>query len=94
MQILLADFGFATHIDLEQVEEAGLVTPLGTPNYVAPEIVRGKKYNYKCDIWSLGVITYVLLSGYLPFGYVFLCCLIILWKSIGNHTPTKGRQPN
>ena len=67
-QILLADFGFATSFEVDSAEEAGLVTPLGTPNYVAPEIAKGKKYNYKCDIWSLGVITYVLLSGYLPFG--------------------------
>jgi serine/threonine protein kinase len=39
----------------------------GTVYYVAPEIVRGKGYNNKCDVWSMGVILFALLCGEVPF---------------------------
>lgn len=60
--VKLADFGFAKHVPKE-----GCVTACGTPGYVAPEIISGKRYGNQCDVWSLGVLMYILLCGYPPF---------------------------
>ncbi|CAM9422002.1 unnamed protein product, partial [Choristocarpus tenellus] len=60
--IKLADFGFARPVGKE-----GLRTQCGTPGYVAPEILKGEVYGKPVDMWSVGVITYILLGGYPPF---------------------------
>ncbi|KAK3796842.1 hypothetical protein RRG08_015004 [Elysia crispata] len=59
----LTDFGFAKEIG--QVKT--LQTPCYTPYYVAPEVLGPEKYDKSCDMWSLGVIMYILLCGYPPF---------------------------
>lgn len=59
----IADFGFAKKITELLPNE----TACGTPGYVAPEILRGDPYGAEVDIWSMGVIIYVLLAGYPPF---------------------------
>lgn len=61
--IKLADFGLASML----TPQAALETACGTPGYVAPEILWGSGYSKECDIWSLGVITYILLCGFPPF---------------------------
>jgi len=43
-------------------------TVLGTPNYMAPEIMLGKGYSYEVDLWSLGILLYETLCSKLPFG--------------------------
>lgn len=64
----LADFNLSIQLDPDSVNFSVIQTMCGTPNYVAPEILSGKPYDFKCDVWSLGVICFLLLSGgYLPF---------------------------
>ena len=53
------DFGLADYFISDQKME-GMV---GTPYYFAPEMVM-KQYNEKCDLWSIGVITFNMLVGY------------------------------
>jgi len=62
-QIKIIDFGTSLVYDPEKP----LDEKLGTPYYIAPEVLN-KNYNSKCDIWSVGVITYILLSGTPPFN--------------------------
>lgn len=45
---------------------ASLTETVGTPYYVAPEVIMSS-YSTECDIWSIGVLMYIMLSGYLPF---------------------------
>ncbi|KAK7102429.1 MAP kinase-activated protein kinase 2-like [Littorina saxatilis] len=59
----LTDFGFAKEINSYK----SLQTPCYTPYYVAPEVLGPEKYDKSCDMWSLGVIMYILLCGYPPF---------------------------
>lgn len=60
--IKLADFGLATYID----QGKNLHGTVGSPFYIAPEVLAGG-YNQAADIWSTGVILYILLSGMPPF---------------------------
>ncbi|KAG9129433.1 hypothetical protein Leryth_018484 [Lithospermum erythrorhizon] len=63
----VSDFGLSALP--QQLREDGLLhTTCGTPNYVAPEVVNNKGYDgAKADLWSCGVILFVLMAGYLPF---------------------------
>jgi len=60
--IKIADFGLSKEFSEEQLQ-----TSCGTPDYVAPEVLMGETYDKSVDIWSIGVITYVLLCGFPPF---------------------------
>ena len=57
------DFGFA----IAQHKARAVMDICGSPYYIAPEVL-AKNYGPKCDIWSCGVITYIVLSGIPPFN--------------------------
>ncbi|WJX76836.1 CBL-interacting protein kinase 2 [Trifolium repens] len=63
----VSDFGLST-LSESKCQDGLLHTTCGTPAYVAPEVINRKGYEgCKADIWSCGVILFVLLAGYLPF---------------------------
>ena len=63
MKCKVTDFGFAQAIKRNEKLRIGL----GTPVYMAPEIYLKKDYDSKVDIWAIGIIAYVLLTGVAPF---------------------------
>ena len=61
--IKLTDFGFATHYTKDTI----INTLCGSPMYMAPEIITRNGYDYKSDLWSVGIILYEMIHGYTPF---------------------------
>ena len=61
--IRLLDFGLSKIIGNEEK----CTEPYGTLSFVAPEVLQGKPYDKSVDLWSIGIITFLLLCGYLPF---------------------------
>ena len=63
-KILITDFGLSS---CRKPGELYMKTTCGTPEYIAPEILARKSYTSQVDLWAVGVITYILLSGTMPF---------------------------
>ena len=59
--VKICDFGWAVHSPLLRI------TRCGTPLYASPEMVREEQYDSKIDVWNIGVLTYELLYGNIPF---------------------------
>ena len=62
-ELKMIDFGLSKHFKFGEVQHQAV----GTPYTVAPEVIRGS-YDERCNVWAIGVITYLLLSGDPPFG--------------------------
>ena len=63
MRAFSTDFGLSKHFDSGEVQHDAV----GTPYTVAPEVIKGN-YDEKCDLWAIGVLAFMLLSGDTPFG--------------------------
>ncbi len=63
--VKVADFGIAKMLKVSDRTHTDVI--MGTPNYIAPEMVRGRPYDHRVDIFALGVTIYEMLSGRRPF---------------------------
>jgi len=66
-RVKLVDFGIALDTTLRKMTWAGLSQTVGTPDYMAPEQVKGKRGDARSDLYALGVILYEMLTGETPF---------------------------
>jgi len=66
-RIKLIDFGIAMKEDARRITFVGMSPALGTPDYIAPEQVKGQRGDHRSDIYSLGVMLYEMLTGQPPF---------------------------
>jgi len=67
LHIKLTDFGLSNVLDPNQTSGSALVSYVGTQNYYAPEVFLHQKYGCPVDVFSAGVVLYIMLSGKFPF---------------------------
>jgi serine/threonine-protein kinase len=67
-QVKIIDFGIAMLEDARRITHAGVSPMLGTPDYISPEQVQGKRGDQRSDIYALGIMFYEMLTGRVPFS--------------------------
>ena len=70
--VMVCSDGYLKLIDLGTCKKLNgtekTFTMIGTPNYMAPETLSGKGYSFPVDLWSLGIVLYEFIAGFVPFG--------------------------
>lgn len=74
--LMVDEKGYLKLIDMGTAKimknQSGLITRtssiIGTPHYMAPEVISGKGYNHLVDLWSVGICLFEFMCGYVPFG--------------------------
>jgi serine/threonine protein kinase len=66
-RIKIIDFGIAMKEDARRITHVGVTSMLGTPDYISPEQVQGKRGDQRSDIYALGIMFYEMLTGTVPF---------------------------
>lgn len=84
--VKVMDFGIA-RVDSSSLTRTGIA--MGTPNYIAPELLQGKPVDRRCDIFSVGVVIYELLTGRRPFKGENLTSLI--YSIINDNPPSPSK---
>jgi serine/threonine-protein kinase len=90
-QVTLFDFGIARGLDLSRLTKPGLM--VGTPHYLAPEVISGEEGDRRADLYSLGVLAYEMLAGQLPF--VGNDTMAVLYAQVNRDVPAmRGARPD
>jgi len=74
--VKIADFGFAINLTEEQNKRRSVV---GTPYWMAPELIRGLEYDAKVDVWSMGITALEMADGYVE--GVHCVVVVFLWTT-------------
>ena len=88
--IKLTDYGCSKR--LISLSNYGNTPDIGTVVYMAPEILKGEEYNYKVDLWSIGIILYILYFGKSPYIGLEKQALINFIAKFGNKLIKKNRK--
>lgn len=62
----ISDFGFSRMLEGGDMNVPGNLTRLGSPLYMAPQLLEEKDFSSKCDVWSVGIVFYEMLYGETP----------------------------